>query len=139
MDLLDEYQKRGLTVTLRVVEEIIHDIERTLTEGERHGIFKDMRDDIQADNKAEILSKLPVIRERITDVKDAFGLEKIYRENTNEVLGRLNFCWEILIGSKAKGLAGYGSVSKGLDEVLDPQMDAIIKLIEEITKVLKSH
>jgi hypothetical protein len=58
-------------------------------------------------------------------------------KSSRQILSDLSYCWEILEGSKAKKLRGYGEVAEGLEEVLDPQINIIVDLITEMENILK--
>ena len=45
-----------------------------------------------------------------------FALEMKQMKSSRQILADLSYCWEILEGSKAKKLRGYGEVAEGLEE-----------------------
>ncbi len=136
-DLLNDAQRNGLTATLMVVEEIIEELENILNEKAGSGVILDVEDDIPKAKKEEIALKFDPMREQIKKIKDIFDLEKKNKLNSRIFSGRLTYCWSILTGSKAKGLRGYGEVAEGLESILDPQLDILIGLINEIEGILK--
>ncbi len=56
---------------------------------------------------------------------------------SSETVARLAYCWEILEDAKTKHLKRFGDTAVGLDEFLDPQIDAIIELLAEIERLLR--
>lgn len=135
--MLNEYQKRGLSITLRIVEETMQDIERILQNGTYIGILYDMKCSISPECKEEILKRAAVIKDRIKIISKIFDLKKEYREVIHEIFGKLPHCLEIIEDAKAKKLKRYGDVQNGLDNALDPQLNIITDLILEMQHLLR--
>lgn len=130
--MLNENQRRGLSISLRIVEENMQDIEQILNSGSYTGTLYDLRYNISSEIKEEILRRISLIRERIKIISDRFALEKEYKEVTKKIFGKFFSCWETVEGVKAKRLKGYGAVSDELYHVLDPQLNIIADLIKEL-------
>jgi hypothetical protein len=135
--MLNEYQKRGLSITLRIVEETMQDIERILHNGTYTGILYDMKSNIPLEFKEEILKRTSLIKERIKIISKIFDLTKERREVIHEIFGKLPHCLEIIEDVKAKKLKRYGDVSRGLDNALDPQLNIVTDLILEMQHLLR--
>jgi len=135
--MLNEYQKRGLSITLRIVEETMQDIERILHNGIYTGVLYDMKCSIPLEVKEEILKRASVIKDRIKTLSKIFDLKKEHREITHEIFGKLPHCLEIVEDVKAKKLKRYGDVSHGLDKALDPQLNIIADIILEMQQLLR--
>lgn len=127
--MLNEYQSRGLSITLRIVEESLRDIEYILNSGDDIGILYEVRNNVPAAIKDELLRKIALIKDRIKIVAAEFNLEKRYTEANREAFGKLTYCWEILQDAKAGKLRRYGAVTPGLEEALDPHLAIIIDYI----------
>jgi hypothetical protein len=82
--------------------------------------------------KGEILRKIFLIRERIGAVAKQFVLSKRSSDVSRHFMGKLAYGWEILAGAKARYQRGYGTVAEGLAEVLDPQLDDILVLVDGV-------
>src|SRR5574337_134487 len=136
-NMLNEYQKRGLSITLRIVEETMQDIERILRNGTYIGVLYDMKSSIPPEIKEEILKRASVIKDRIKIISKIFDLTKEHREVLHEIFGKLPHCLEIVEDVKAKRLKRYGDVSNGLDKALDPQLNIITDLILEMQQLLR--
>lgn len=131
-ELLNSYQRRSLATTLSVLEEMLCEIERTLTGGGYKGILFELRDDISPSVKEEILKRISLIKERAEALAEQFTLEKRVDEAGRDFMGKLSYGWEILEGAKAAHQQGYGTVAEGLGETLDPQIDGILFLVNEM-------
>ncbi|NCO68205.1 MAG: hypothetical protein COY75_03295 [Nitrospirae bacterium CG_4_10_14_0_8_um_filter_41_23] len=136
--MLNEYQRRGLSITLQIVEKSIDDIEWILHNGDDIGILYEVRDNVPLTVKDELLRKISVIKDRIKIIADEFNLEKECIEASREVFGKLPYCWKILEDAKAKKLRRYGEVATGVEDVLDPDLDIIINLVLYMERLLRS-
>jgi hypothetical protein len=130
--LLNPNQRRSLATTLSVLEEMLCEIERTLTGGGYKGFLFELQDDVPSPVKDEILKRISLVRERIEVMAEQFTLEKRSDEASRDLMGKLAYGWEILEGAKARYQRGYGTVAEGLAEALDPQLDDILVFVNEM-------
>ena len=134
---LNEYQRRGLSATFRTLEEMMHEIETMINGDGYKGSLLEIDNDISPQAREESLKRTGLIREKISHLSKQFSLEMKQMKSSRQMLSDLSYCWEILEGSKAKKLRGYGEVAEGLEEVLDPQINIIVELITEMENILK--
>lgn len=134
--LLNPYQRGGITTTLSTLEEMLCEIELTLTGGGCKGVLYEMRDDLPAIVKEELLKRITLVRDRIEVMTKQFALEKRSKDASKNFMGKLAYGWEILEGAKARHLRGYGAVAEGLAEVLDPHLNDIIILVDEMRDIM---
>jgi len=134
---LNEYQRRGLSATFRTLEEMMQEIETVINSDGYKGSLLEIDNDISPQAREEILKRIGLIREKIGRLSKQFSLEMKQMKSSRQMLSDLSYCWEILEGSKAKKLRGYGEVAEGLEEVLDPQINIIVDLITEMENILK--
>lgn len=130
--LLNPSQRGSLATTLSTLEEMLCEIERNLTLGGCKGVLYEVQDDVPVQMRGEILKRLSLVREKIKVMEERFDLEKKSRGVSRDTMGKLVYGWEILEGAKARYLRGYGAVADGLAEALDPQLDEIIGLVDEM-------
>ena len=130
--LLNPSQRGSLATTLSTLEAMLCEIERNLTFGGCKGILYEVKDDVPAPAKGEILQRISLIRGRIEVMTELFALEKRTREVGRDATGKLAYGWEILEGAKARYLQGYGAVAEGLAQHLDPHLNGIIDVVDEI-------
>ena len=136
---LNEYQRRGLSATFRTLEEMMHEIETMINGDGYKGSLLEIDNDSSPQAREEILKRIRLIRGEISRLSKQFSLEMKQMKSSRQMLSNLSYCWEILEGSKAKKLRGYGEVAEGLEEVLDPQINTIIDIITDIENILKRH
>ena len=134
---LNEYQRRGLSATFRTLEEMMQEIETVINSDGYKGSLLEIDNDSSPQAREEILKRIQLIREKIGRLSKQFSLEMKQMKASRQILSDLSYCWEILEGSKAKKLRGYGEVAEGLEEVLDPQINIIVELITEMENILK--
>jgi hypothetical protein len=129
---LNPYQRRSLAITLSVLEEMLYEIERTLSNGGYSGVLFELRDDLPSEVKGEVLKRISLVREKIGSMAEEFALEKRKNEASRDFMGKLAYAWEILEGAKARHQRGYGEVAEGLAEALDPQLDDVLFLMNQM-------
>jgi len=136
--MLNEAQRRDLSVTLRIVEESLKDIEQISNNGNKIGILYEVRNNIPQAVKDEVLKKIILIKDEIKILAEKFDLEKEYKEASREAFGKLLHCWLILQEAKTNSLKRYGDVAPGLEDALDPHLNIIIDLIRELEHLLQN-
>jgi hypothetical protein len=134
---LNEPQRRGLSATFRMLEEMMHEIETVINSGGYRGSLLEIDNDISPQAKEEVLKRIRLIREKISRLSKQFAFEMKQMKSSRQILADLSYCWEILEGSRAKKLRGYGEVAEGLKEILDPQINTIIDLITDMENLIK--
>ncbi len=134
--MLNEAQKRSLSAIFQIVEDRLREMEIALTSAGYIGILREKINDVPPEVRPAVFEKSRLIRERITILADKLHLEKRRTATTSETLARLSYCWEILQDAKTKHLKRFGQPNAGLKEILDPQIDAIIDLLQEIERLL---
>ena len=130
--LLNPYQRNGLSTTLSILDEMLCEIEQTMIGSGHTGVLHKMQDDVPTPVKKEIVNRISLIRDRIEVMKEQFALEESNHKASKNFLAKLAYGWEILEGAKARHLRRYGAVAQGLAEVLDPQLSDIIILVDEM-------
>jgi hypothetical protein len=134
--MLNEPQRRGLSATFRILEEMMHEIETMINSDVFEGNLIVIDNDISPEAREEIVNRIRHVREKVSRLSKQFALEMKQTKSSRRILADLSYCWEILEGSKAKKLRGYGEVAEGLEELLDPQIDAIIGIITDMENLI---
>jgi hypothetical protein len=134
---LNEPQRRGLSATFRILEEMMYEIEIMINSDGFEGNLIVIDNDISPQAREKIAKKIQLIREKVSSLSKQFALEMKQTKSSRQIFADLSYCWEILEGSKAKKLRGYGEVAEGLEEVLDPQINTIIDIITDMENLIK--
>ncbi len=135
--ILNEPQRRGLSATFRVLEEITFEIEMMINSDGYKGILLEIDNDISPGARNEIIEIIKIMREKVRSLAEQLYLEGKQLKASGQIMANLAYCWEVLEGSKAKKLRGYGEVSEDLEEVLDPRIDNIIDLFAQMENIIK--
>lgn len=134
--MLNDAQRRRVSVTLSSLEEDLHDMERMLKSEDYIGIIYEMDNDIPLPVKNALIEKIGEIEDGIDTLAERFDLEREGRILRRQLSARLTYNWTTLEEIKARYLKGYGNVAEGLKDTLDPELDAIIDLIQEMERLL---
>jgi hypothetical protein len=134
--MLNDYQKRGLSITLRIVEENVEYIEQLLKSRGYSGVLYETRYDLTDEIRDELSKRIPLVRAELGRIADKFQLGKKNEAASNAAFGKLPYCWEILENAKAKRLRQYGDIAEGLGGKLDPHLDTLIRILGEMERIL---
>ena len=138
--MLNEAQRRSLSITLRIIEQSLDEIiGLDEKEGPHNGILYRIENNLSATTREELHAQTQLIRERIASLAAQFNLESDERTLRRIAEAKLNYCWEILQKADARGLRAYGPVSTGLDEALDPHIAALMELIVRLLHYLEGQ
>jgi len=135
--MLNEAQERNLSVTLRIVEDRLRDIDQMIEADDYKGLLKETKNDVPVAAKDSMHEKTTLIMGRIKMLTERFNLVKDQNEVSRLALARLSYCWEILEDAKTIKMKRYGDIHDGLAVILDPELDAIINLILEMEHLLR--
>jgi hypothetical protein len=128
-----------LSIAMQVLEDTILEVERTLTnDADCSKIMTETLNDISHCEKTLILQHIAEIKKLINYIAVKLSLEKQLKKTRNAILGSMTVQRINLEEIKSKKLSGYGSMSDELKEYLNPQVDRIINLVEEICKIVQS-
>ena len=134
--MLNDSQKRRVSVTLSSLEEDFHDMERLLLSLDYVGAVHEMENDIPAPARNALIDKIGGIKNRIRTLAERFDIERERRSLRRQLFARLTYNWTTLEEIKTRYLRGYGMAAEVLKETLDPELDAIIDLIREMERLL---
>lgn len=127
--MLNENQRRALSVTFRTVEQYLRTIEQMLGTDDYTGILCEWKNDMPLSQRDILAAKISEAMEQIRSVAEQFSLDKAGRQAHQHISAELSHCWLILQDIKAKKLKRYGEVDKDLENTLDPQIDILLELL----------
>jgi len=70
--MLNDYQKRGLSITLRIVEENVEYIEQLLKSRGYSGVLYETRYDLTDEIRDELSKRIPLMRAELGRIADKF-------------------------------------------------------------------
>lgn len=125
--LLNESQRRSVTITLRLFEEHLAEIERMLTVDER-GILYERVAHFSPRQQARIRALIQETRASIQAMARDFRLEHETQDPTRRIMGLLSVTWESLEELHSKPLRAYGEIDPRLPDVIDPWAAKLTRL-----------
>lgn len=125
---LNEYQKTGLEVTLRLLEITLDDIDAIL-ERDRDGTLYAVRTRILPERTAELSRLSTEARTLLADLARRYHLEKQERDGARIISGLLSARWEALEDTRPQKMRRYGPVDPELVPELGPAMERLIDLV----------
>lgn len=122
--ILNESQTRSVTVTLRLLEERLVEIERLLTVNEE-GILYSRVATFSPSQQKQMQQLIEELREGIKVVTETFELKHEPQDPTRRIVGLLAITWESIEELYARRLRAYGEVDPRVQETLDPWVEKL--------------
>jgi len=135
--MLNEYQRRSLKVTLSIVEKSLRDIEKILNKNNYRSVLYTFSNNIPPAVRKKVSLLISKVYRTIRNLTEKFNLQKEFKYANREAFAKLPQCREMLEDTKAEKLKRYGDVPAGLDNILNPELDLIIKFISEMEYILR--
>ncbi len=134
--LLNENQRRSLTLTLRRLEKLLTKIEREVNLPEEKGrlylLYNSLREQSRQDYLREMAAQA---RSEILKLADFFNLSTESEDRANLYRGELVVMWEGLVEKESRYMRGFGKVNPELAQVLDPSIEYLVQLVLEMQAV----
>ena len=132
--LLNEHQHRALSTRLSSIERELYKAERLVKGDLAQGELFETTSDITQAESEQLLKIIHAAREIISELGIQFALTTKKQEVRSWLLGHFSIVWTILEDCHANKLEGFGEVSPGLSETLDPKIDQLIETVNLIKK-----
>lgn len=134
--MLKEAQKRKVSITLQHMEKSLLKIEQRLKSDDFIGVLYESRNDVPLWMRENLLNTIVLIKEKMRKVSERFALERETERESTEIFGEVSILWVSLEEIKAKRLRAYGEVAEGLEELLDPDIGAMMHDISEMEQMV---
>jgi len=131
---LNSNQVRAVTVTLRLLEERLADVEHVVAADER-GIMYHRVAQFTPRQRAQMNEIIRAMREQIRRAADEFQLPRECHSAAQYIVGTLAMSWESLEEVRSRKLKSYGEVDPVLRDTLDPILRQLIRLLFRLTDV----
>lgn len=125
---LNENQLRTVTVTLRLLEQRLEDIER-VAQQDVEGILYYRHAQFTPQQIRRIRQLIALMREEIRRAANQFQLPVEEVNVVRYIIGTLVLSWESLEESRPRKLKAYGDVDPALQDTLDPILRRLIQLL----------
>jgi len=134
---ISEAHKRGITVTLTLVDRTLCEVEEWAKGRQVDSILFKEHNSLSFHQRERILSEIVRIRSVLEELRLILRLEPSVEEAESAIRSMCAGLWEHLVELKAKYLRRYGEVPPDLAECLDPRADELIQGILHILDALK--
>jgi len=131
---LNENQKRSVTVTLRLLEERLAEVERELTIDER-GVLYTRVAHFSPRQVGTMRGLIAALRVVIQEMARTFQLEREIQNPARRIFGLMTVTWENLDELHSARLKAYGHVDPRLPAVIDPWAEQLTRLVRELELV----
>jgi hypothetical protein len=129
---ISKYQKTRLSVSMRVLENTVYEMEELVRDSNGRKTMTETVNNLTQRERDMILKRIVEIKESINYIAEHLNLTRRKVEAKNLILGAMTVERVNLDEMKSKGLRGYGEVPDDLREFLDPQVEKMIALVDEI-------
>ncbi|MCS7158720.1 MAG: hypothetical protein N0A16_13485 [Blastocatellia bacterium] len=135
---LNEHQRRRLEVSLRLFDRVLLEVERSYLSSDLvQGEMFELTSDLTPEEKARIVTTIREIRERLHILRERFQLEPQRRGAWSLLRGYFAHFWAVLSDCRASKLRGYGEVAPQLQQLLDPEIEGLLVLIERLERIVE--
>ena len=135
---LNPNQFRSVTITLRLLEERLADIERVIAQDEQ-GILYQRVAQFTPQQRAQMNEIIRAMREQIRRAAEEFQLPGEEQNAARYIVGTLSLSWESLEEIRSRKLKSYGEVDPELRDTLDPILNQLIRLLFSLTDVARGR
>lgn len=136
-DLLNPHQHTALAITLRMVEKTLRSILRDLVNEEQAILYRS-KITLSEDKRPQVRQLVETALEQIAGLAQTFELPPEIIDNTATLRGPLALLRSDLHDAHARKLRRFGDVNPDLEAELDPTIDDLIGLLQEITLVAQA-
>ncbi|MBI1744830.1 hypothetical protein HYR54_17445 [Candidatus Acetothermia bacterium] len=122
---------------LRSVEEEMAEIERLIRSEGEEGVLYRVRNSLREVERRELLEKIKQVRQGLFDLKELFDFPTEERDVVPTIRALLSHGWVVLCETESKQLKGFGNPEPELAAALDPWIEKLIELVQEIQAQLQ--
>jgi hypothetical protein len=123
---------------MQILEDTISEVGEIIKSTNQRKVMTETVNNLSSWEKALILERIEEIKELINCIARELNLEKRVEETKSRILSAMTIQWVNLEEIKSERLRGYGEVPDGLREFLDPQVDKLMNLVDEICRIASS-
>jgi hypothetical protein len=124
--------RRSLSVTARIVEDSLDEIEKVLLKKERAKSSHRVIESLDTDSKEKILTTVGKLREANEEMFRSLHLEPNVFSETQIVRSRIVHLWAVLRDSKSKGMKRFGDLPPEIAAEIDNHVDALLGILKEL-------
>jgi predicted Zn-ribbon and HTH transcriptional regulator len=124
--------RRSLSVTARIVEDSLDEIEKVLMKKEKSKSSHRITESFDETARKNILDTIAKVRESNEEMFHALHLEPNVFSETQIVRSRIVHLWAVLRDSKSKGLRRFGELPADAAAEVDSRVDKLLSILKEL-------
>lgn len=129
---LPSSHRRSLSVTARIVEDSLDEIEKVLTKKDRSKSSHRVTDSLDETTRQKILGVVARLREANEEMFRSLHLEPNVFSETQIVRARIVHLWAVLRDSKSRGLKRFGEMPADAALEVDKNIDNLLGILKEV-------
>ena len=130
--LLPENHRRSLSVTAKMIEEGLDEVESKLKGSFNHKITQKLEESYDAETKETIFSIINEIKDVNKEMFYRLSLNPQKSSESRVVQSQVVYLWSILIDSTSKKLSRYGDLTPDESELVDNYILKILTLLDKL-------
>jgi hypothetical protein len=129
---LPSSHRRSLSVSARIVEDSLDEIEKVLTKKERQKSSRRVTDSLDEATRQKMLGTVAKLRESNDEMFRSLHLEPNVFSETQIVRSRIVHLWAVLRDSRSKGLRRFGELPADAAAEVDKNIDNLLGILKEV-------
>lgn len=134
---LNEHQRRVVTVGLRYLERVLGVVACAIQQP-LAGVLIQQTHPLRTETVTELREKMAEAEGLIRELQQQYGLAPTTENVHATILAQLSSAWEQLIDTRPDALKGYGMVDPALSQTLQPAIDRLIGLVEQMQATVRA-
>ena len=130
--LLPENHLRSLSVTAKMIEEGLDDVESKLKGSTNHKITQILEESYDSETKEKIFQVIKDIHAVNREMFTALSLTPQTSYESRVVQSQTVYLWSILVDSTSKNLSRYGDLTTEQSELVDGYISKLLSLLDKL-------
>ncbi len=130
--LLPDNHRRSLSVTAKMIEEGMDDIESKLRGSFNHKVTQILEESYDAETKESIFSVIKEIKDVNNEMFSKLYLNTQKTSESRVLQSQAVYLWSILIDSTSKKLSRYGDLTPEESKLIDEYILKILSLLDKL-------
>lgn len=126
---LNAHQRRSLEVTLRMLEEAVDDIHRTLEATPISGVLYQLENPYSVAERNEIRKLTEEVRRILHECRERWGLQTEFKTLDAIVRSKMTVLWADLSDCLSSKLRRYGPVPDAAQREVDERVGQLIRIV----------
>lgn len=132
MTTLPDNHRRVLSVTARMVEQALEDMEVLLRTGRNGRLTEQIEPTYSESERIKLLSAIAKMKELNARMFRTLNLEPSYYTEEQIIVAKKTHLWTVLVDSKPKGMKGFGTLTPEQAHAVDIHIDTLLQALQDI-------